>query len=233
MSGLRLFSLGGNDISSNSNHNTLSDLTSIGTSIIKGLGSTLSLGTTTGTSAGDSIITLSGASPAKLTMDGHLSAKNPGWILDWSGTEGNQQFNSDDILFSGQSKSKYFNRVTTFNEANSNAWDGSTSSTSGIFTIPSKGLYIITLNAFINGFTAGRIFSFDHLDSGNSVIDLQLLDYSLDISSSTAENGRVMTINRIFNTGEKFRFKCKTGSVTLYMAGYTTGHTNVHVYKVN
>ena len=105
MSGLRLFSLGGNDISSNSNHNTLSDLTSIGTSIIKGIGSTLSLGTTTGTSAGDSIITLSGASPAKLTMDGHLSAKNPGWILDWSDEAGNQQFNSDDILFSGQSKS--------------------------------------------------------------------------------------------------------------------------------
>jgi len=61
MSGLQLFTLGDDNINSGAAHSTLSGLTSLGTSVIKGIGSTLSLGTVSGASAADDLMVINGA----------------------------------------------------------------------------------------------------------------------------------------------------------------------------
>jgi len=110
MSGLQLFALGDDKIISGAAHSTLSGLTSVSTSVIKGIGSTLSLGTVSGAAAADDLMTIDGTngnvgiatnSPSeKLYVNGNI--KIP------SGSGYSVKYGNDWYIYGSDSGSLYF-----------------------------------------------------------------------------------------------------------------------------
>jgi len=159
---------------------------------------------------------------AKLDVNGTLTAKNPCWMLTNS-TGGNAVYDTTSKIWgSSINNAVYFNTVNIYNGANTNSWN----STTGRFTFPLSGVYIITINMFINAIVAGRtcIISF------NSAIEPTSQYFMFDQGNTpTAPYQRNYTLTKLCNANDSFVVYSESGSMTLYLANV---HTNFIIQKV-
>lgn len=158
---------------------------------------------------------------AKLDINGTTLFSNPCWIL-YHNTGGNAVYDTSAKHWgSSISNSISFNTVTTYNSANTNAWNVST----GLFTFPMNGLYNITINMFINGSTSGRtgVISFTSTILPTS----QYIPF--EPNALGANYFKSYNIMKLCNANDTFKVHSEGGSITLFLA---LVHTNFIINKI-
>lgn len=253
MTGPTLFKLGDTNINLAGTSSSIDGMTSIGTSIITAKNNeSLSLNSGTSiffdTNDNNSMMITPGGSvgigtnepSTLLDINGEFSANNPGWYFyNNTGSAGDVSYTNGDVFFanpgiSGGTGTQYFNNAKLSNSALLSAWDSS----SGVFTIPTSGMYIINIFVYHQtGTTASRSFVFQYLDSSSTIIDQQFL-YFNNAAAISGNNERNMSYTRYFAAGEKFKvIHGSVGTTVLFfndgIGVAEIGHTNMQVNKIN
>lgn len=159
-----------------------------------------------------------------LQVTNNLTNNNPSWFI--TGGSGNAVYtNTSGNYFAnnGTGNSFYFNTVVTFGTASSSAWNSST----GVFTAPVNGLYLIQINFFINGSVGGRWGRINFTSTSYTTPSFFYLPFE---STNLGNATRGWSCVRQFSSGDTFNITCESGAVTLYLAD---GHTTLEVTKIS
>jgi hypothetical protein len=156
-----------------------------------------------------------------VSMSGTLTTNNPGWIL-WHNAGGNAVYDAANKIWGSTiSNGIYFDATNPYNGASSSAWNSST----GVFTFPSAGLYLITINMFINGATAGRTGLIRFTSSISPLFQYIPFD-KISLPDNTQ---KTFTMVKQCNANDNFYVYTETGSITLYLA---QGHSTFFINKI-
>jgi hypothetical protein len=155
---------------------------------------------------------------AKLDVNGTFHAKNHGWRI--TGAGGNATYTAGELFFRSN-KSPYGQYVTTYNSASSGQWSHST----GRFTFPTTGLYMITIHMFLNGTASGRYSRiYFRRTNGTANYDQYML-----FPEYLSNNQKSWSTFYYATANDYFYMAPEAGSITLYIA---ETHTVLEVYKI-
>lgn len=168
--------------------------------------------------------TVVSSNSGNVQINGIITYTNPTWLISSTGGDANY---SSSISVWGQNTAtnptSYFNKVTTYGNANSNAWNSST----GIFTIPQEGLYYFVINMYINASVAGKWAKAVFTSTKYPTPSFMYLAFN-NANLGTDVN-RSWSYMRYMDAGDTFYIFVETGSVRLYLAD---GHTNFIITKI-
>ena len=152
----------------------------------------------------------------------NLTTGNPYWFITHS-SGGNATYTSGGgSWFSSTANGTFYgNSITTGGSASSSAFN----TTSGTFTFPVAGTYLISVPMFINGATGGRyaiaIF-------GSSIKPVSQY-FEFTSTNLPANEMRTWTFVKQVNANDTMYLSTEYGSITLYLA---ETHSTLNIFKV-
>jgi hypothetical protein len=150
----------------------------------------------------------------------NLTTGNPYWFIT-SSTGGNATYSAGAVWFSSTASGTYGDLVGVGGTALTSAFN----KTSGAFTFPVAGTYLISVPMFINGATGGRyaIATF-----GSSIAPVSQY-FEFTSTNLPSNEMRTWTYVKQVNAGDTMYLSTPAGSITLFI--YTT-HSCLNIFKI-
>jgi hypothetical protein len=150
----------------------------------------------------------------------NLTTGNPYWFITHS-SGGNATYSAGAVWFSSTASGTFGNSITVGGTASASAFN----TTSGTFTFPVAGTYLISVPMFINGATGGRyaIATF-----GSSIKPVSQY-FEFTSTNLPSNEMRTWTYVKQVNAGDTMYLSTPAGSITLFLA---ETHSCLIIFKV-
>jgi hypothetical protein len=151
----------------------------------------------------------------------NLTTGNPYWFITHS-SGGNATYSAGAVWFSSTANGIYYgNSITVGGTASTSAFN----TTSGTFTFPVAGTYLISVPMFINGAVGGRyaIATF-----GSSIKPVSQY-FEFTSTNLPLNEMRTWTYVKQVNAGDTMYLSSPQGSINLYLA---ETHSTLNIFKV-